>query len=75
MKQLKACVNVRVSHSLNYLRQLCQIMGLNLQGFIHLNKSQHKIIRSFLPKGQPLEDICDRQCLRIQNWMNDFPRK
>lgn len=39
------------------------------------SENQHKIIRRFLPKGQPLEAICDRQCLRIQNWMNDYPRK
>jgi len=25
--------------------------------------------------AKPLEAICDRQCLRIQNWMNDYPRK
>lgn len=39
------------------------------------SENQHKIIRRFLPKGQPLENISDTQCLRIQNWMNDYPRK
>ena len=36
------------------------------------SENQHKIIRRFLPKGQPLKDICHRQCLRIQNRMNDY---
>ena len=40
-----------------------------------ISENQHKIIRRFLPQGQPLEDICDRQCQCIQNWMNDYPRK
>lgn len=39
------------------------------------SENQHKIIRRFLPKGQPLQGVCDTLCLRIQNWMNDYPRK
>ena len=39
------------------------------------SENQHKIIRRFLPKGQPLQALCEVKCLRIQNWMNDYPRK
>ena len=36
---------------------------------------QHKFIRRFLPKGQKISEICDQQILRIQQWMNRYPRK
>lgn len=39
------------------------------------SENQHKIIRRFLPKGSSFLDISERQCLRIQQWMNDYPRK
>lgn len=39
------------------------------------SENQHKIIRRFLPKGSSFLDISEKQCLRIQQWMNDYPRK
>ena len=39
------------------------------------SENQHKIIRRFLPKGSAFVDVSERQCLRIQQWMNDYPRK
>ena len=39
------------------------------------SEHQHKLIHRFLPKGQPLQSLGDTLCLRIQNWMNDYPRK
>lgn len=39
------------------------------------SENQHKFIRRFIPKGQSISDISDRQVQRIQRWMNDYPRK
>lgn len=39
------------------------------------SENQHKLIRRFIPKGQPISEISDRQIQRIQRWMNDYPRK
>lgn len=39
------------------------------------SENQHKFIRRFIPKGKPISQIADVQCLRIQQWMNDYPRK
>lgn len=39
------------------------------------SENQHKLIRRFIPKGQPISAISDRQIQRIQRWMNDYPRK
>nr|WP_276102248.1 IS30 family transposase [Suicoccus acidiformans] len=39
------------------------------------SEHQHKFIRRFLPKGQKISEICDQQILRIQQWMNRYPRK
>ena len=39
------------------------------------SENQHKIIRRFLPKHQSLKDVTDNQVRRIQQWMNDYPRK
>lgn len=39
------------------------------------SENQHKIIRRFFPKGQSLEEVDEEQCLRVQNWMNDYPRQ
>ena len=33
------------------------------------------MIRRFLPKGQSVSTLSHRQVQRIQNWMNDYPRK
>lgn len=39
------------------------------------SENQHKLIRRFIPKGRAINDVSDAQCLRIQNWMNDYPCK
>lgn len=39
------------------------------------SENQHKFIRCFLPKGMSLRDMSETQCLRIQQWMNDYPRR
>lgn len=39
------------------------------------SENQHKLIRCFLPKGEPMADVSEAQCLRIQEWMNDYPRR
>jgi Transposase and inactivated derivatives, IS30 family len=39
------------------------------------SENQHKIIRRFLPKHQSLKDVKDTHIRRIQQWMNDYPRK
>ena len=39
------------------------------------SENQHKIIRRFLPKHQSLKEVSDRQVQRIQQWMNDYPRR
>lgn len=39
------------------------------------SENQHKFIRRFIPKGQSISDISERQIQRIQRWMNDYPRK
>lgn len=39
------------------------------------NEVQNKMIRRFIPKGTDIHDISDEEILRIQNWMNNYPRK
>jgi IS30 family transposase len=39
------------------------------------SENQHKIIRRFIPKGKPISSMSEAQCLRIQQWMNDYPRR
>ena len=39
------------------------------------SENQHKLIRRFIPKGKPISDVSEEQCLRIQQWMNNYPRK
>lgn len=39
------------------------------------SENQHKFIRRFIPKGNSMSDLTQRDCLRIQQWMNDYPRK
>lgn len=39
------------------------------------SENQHKLIRRFIPKGNPIRDVSENQLLRIQRWMNDYPRK
>lgn len=39
------------------------------------SENQHKLIRRFIPKGKPISDVSENQILRVQQWMNDYPRK
>ena len=39
------------------------------------SENQHKLIRRFIPKGRPINKIGETQIKRIQQWMNDYPRK
>ena len=39
------------------------------------SENQHKFIRRFIPKGNPISPVSERKILRIQRWMNDYPRK
>jgi len=39
------------------------------------SENQHKLIRRFIPKGKPINEVSESQILRIQRWMNDYPRK
>lgn len=39
------------------------------------SENQHKFIRRFIPKGKSINDISECTLLRIQRWMNDYPRK
>ena len=38
-------------------------------------KNQHGFIRRFLPKETSMKDITEADCLQIQQWMNNYPRK
>lgn len=39
------------------------------------SENQHKFIRRYIPKGKAISQYSETQCLRIQQWMNDYPRK
>lgn len=39
------------------------------------SENQHKLIRRFIPKGSPISSVSETQLLRIQQWMNEYPRK
>lgn len=39
------------------------------------SENQHKLIRRFIPKYQPMGNVSTHTVLRIQRWMNDYPRK
>ncbi|SEL36999.1 Transposase and inactivated derivatives, IS30 family [Carnobacterium iners] len=39
------------------------------------SENQHKLIRRFIPKGSPISDVSEAQLIRIQQWMNDYPRR
>ena len=40
-----------------------------------LNEKQNSLIRRFFPKGRSLDDISPDAVLRVQDWINRFPRK
>ena len=39
------------------------------------NENANRIIRRWVPKGKPIEDYTDADVLRIQNWINCYPRR
>jgi len=39
------------------------------------NENQNKMIRRFIPKGADISKVWDTEIQRIQNWMNNYPRK
>jgi len=39
------------------------------------NENQNKLIRRFIPKGSNIDNFSKRDILRIQNWMNNYPRR
>lgn len=39
------------------------------------SENQHKFIHRFIPKGKTMKDLTHNDCLKIQQWMNDYPRK
>jgi IS30 family transposase len=39
------------------------------------NEVQNKMIRRFIPKGTDIADISRHEIKRIENWMNNYPRK
>lgn len=39
------------------------------------SENQHKLIRRFIPKSQPISQVSQPHTLRIQKWMNTYPRK
>lgn len=39
------------------------------------NENQNRMIRRFIPKGTEITDISTQEIKRIENWMNNYPRK
>ena len=39
------------------------------------NENINKMIRRFIPKGVDIANYSDKEIQRIQNWMNNYPRK
>ena len=39
------------------------------------NENQNRIIRRFIPKGTDISKLSDRDIKRIEEWMNNYPRK
>jgi len=39
------------------------------------NENQNKLIRRFIPKGANIDAFSKKDILRIQNWMNNYPRR
>lgn len=39
------------------------------------NECYNRIVRRFLPKGQSLTKVTQKQCSDISDWMNHYPRK
>ena len=39
------------------------------------SESQHKLIRRFIQKGKSLEEVSKEKIYKINEWMNNLPRK
>lgn len=39
------------------------------------NENQNRMIRRFIPKGTDISTISDKEIKRIENWINNYPRK
>jgi len=39
------------------------------------NENQNRMIRRFIPKGTDIADVSGKEITRIQDWMNNYPRK
>lgn len=39
------------------------------------NEVQNKMIRRFIPKGTDIHQVSEKEIHKIQDWMNDYPRK
>jgi IS30 family transposase len=39
------------------------------------NENQNKLIRRFIPKGSNIGKLSNKDIARIENWMNNYPRK
>jgi IS30 family transposase len=39
------------------------------------NENQNRMIRRFIPKGTDIADVSEKEISRIQDWMNNYPRK
>jgi len=39
------------------------------------NENQNKMIRRFIPKGTDISKLSDREIKKIEEWMNNYPRK
>jgi len=39
------------------------------------NENANRIIRRFIPKGSNIADFSKKEIKRIENWMNNYPRK
>lgn len=39
------------------------------------NENVNGIIRRFIPKGTPIDNYTDKEIARIQEWINNYPRK
>lgn len=39
------------------------------------NERMNRMIRRFFPKGQSLKNVTNADCKRVQDWLNNYPRK
>ena len=39
------------------------------------NENQNRMIRRFIPKGTDMADVSEKEVTKIQDWMNNYPRK